>query len=254
MINIYSNDHMTELRANAFTLIELLIVAAIIGILVSLAFPVVSRVRTSAKTAAAHSDMGSVETAVNQYYAEYRRLPFASVFHGSQGGLNRTWRGMTEQCYPERLDIPGGAWHHNSEAYTVLDSGRLTICTFATLQGSNQFEGEPTGFNPRETQFLQIQEGRPIGHFMDPWSKGFDITADPGNRLYSLLFDHNLNGVINVVPISNVIRGYRAKGKLIVVTCYGENRTSELSVMHTNYDDLYTLDVESILMHHGIRR
>lgn len=246
-----SNEHSKGLKTKAFTLIELLVVVAIIGILVSLLFPVIGSVRESAKKAAAKADMSSIETAVDAYFAEYRRMPFADAFHGSPPPVNRRWRGMVEQRYPERFAVPGGGWHHNADAYTDTDAGRLAICALATLQGSNEFEGSPTGFNPRGTQFLQIQEGRPRGHFMDPWSKGSDITADPANRLYSLLFDQNMNKIIDVAEISRVIRGYLVEGKRIVVSCYGPNRTAERRVTDANYDDLYNLNIESILNAHG---
>lgn len=252
-----SNNNSRELRANAFTLIELLVVVAIIGILVSLAFPVISHVRTTAKKAAAHADMKSLETAVEQYHAEYRRMPFAGEFHGSPPPSvyveDRNWRGMTEQVIQERFAVPGGWWHLDASAYTETDSGRLAICSIATLQGSNEFEGNPTGFNPRETQFLQIQEGRPLGHFMDPWSKGFDLTADPGNRLYSLIFNQNLNQKIEVMEIARVISGSLVTGKRLVVQCYGPNRKCEIKITDADYDDLYNLNIDNILKHHRIQ-
>lgn len=62
-------------EAEAFTLIELLIVVAIIGILASLAFPAVNGALQSSKKAQARNDVHQLAAAVKNYQAEYGRLP-----------------------------------------------------------------------------------------------------------------------------------------------------------------------------------
>ena len=52
---------------NAFTLIELLIVIAIIGILASLTFPVLGSVKRHQNIQNAQAEMGQLETALNAY-------------------------------------------------------------------------------------------------------------------------------------------------------------------------------------------
>lgn len=233
----------TKESGSGFTLIELLVVVAIIGILVSLLFPAISSIRNSARKSAAKADMQSIETAIDQYYAEYRRLPIPDAFHETGG---HTWRGLRETSFGERLDIPGGGWHHNADRVTETDSGQLAICAIATLQGSNEFRGKETGFNPRETEFLQRQEGRPLGHFMDPWSKGFSLDDDPDNRQYQLLLDHNLNEVINVAEIRRVYHNKLIHGKRVVVRCMGPNRKIEGRITDPAFDDLYSIDLDNL--------
>lgn len=65
----------THREAEAFTLIELLIVVAIIGILASLAFPAVNGALQSSKKAQARNDVHQLAAAVKNYQAEYGRLP-----------------------------------------------------------------------------------------------------------------------------------------------------------------------------------
>ena len=60
---------------SAFTLIELLIVIAIIGILMSLLFPAVNSAIDAAKKAQAKNDAVQIATAVIGYETEYGRLP-----------------------------------------------------------------------------------------------------------------------------------------------------------------------------------
>ena len=61
--------------SRAFTLIELLIVIAIIGILMSLLFPAVNSAIDSARKAQAKNDVTQIATAVVAYETEYGRLP-----------------------------------------------------------------------------------------------------------------------------------------------------------------------------------
>ena len=61
--------------SRAFTLIELLIVIAIIGILMSLLFPAVNAAIDSARKAQAKNDVTQIATAVTAYETEYGKLP-----------------------------------------------------------------------------------------------------------------------------------------------------------------------------------
>ena len=65
----------TSPRLHAFTLIEMLVVIAIIAILIGLAFPVFQSVQNSAKRTQAKNDITQLVTAVNAFYTEYGRYP-----------------------------------------------------------------------------------------------------------------------------------------------------------------------------------
>lgn len=72
--------HLSEERnamksSRAFTLIELLIVIAILGILMALLFPAVQSALDAAKRASAKNDVVQIATAVTAYETEYGRLP-----------------------------------------------------------------------------------------------------------------------------------------------------------------------------------
>ena len=60
-----------------FTLIELMIVIAIIGILAAIAIPQFAAYRTRAYNAAAESDLRNCRTALEAYYADYQQYPNA---------------------------------------------------------------------------------------------------------------------------------------------------------------------------------
>ena len=62
-------------RVPGFTLVELLIVVAIIGLLISITIPVVGSMVESARRSAARVDMNLIANAVEAYYADYRQMP-----------------------------------------------------------------------------------------------------------------------------------------------------------------------------------
>jgi len=66
---------MTDKRRCAFTLIEILVVIAIIAVLLGLAFPVFQGVLDRAKKVQAKNDVTQIVTAVNAFYTEYGRYP-----------------------------------------------------------------------------------------------------------------------------------------------------------------------------------
>lgn len=66
----------------AFTLIELLIVVAIIGILAAIAIPNFLNAQIRAKIAKAESDMQALSTALEMYHLDYNRYP---MFIGPDG-------------------------------------------------------------------------------------------------------------------------------------------------------------------------
>lgn len=64
---------------SAFTLIELLIVMAIIAVLAGLAFPALQGALNSGKKAQARNDVQQIAAAVRAFQLEYGRLPSATV-------------------------------------------------------------------------------------------------------------------------------------------------------------------------------
>ena len=62
-------------REAGFTLMELMIVMAIIGILVSIAVPIYVRVVKSAKEAALREDLYTMRTAINSYTIDKEKAP-----------------------------------------------------------------------------------------------------------------------------------------------------------------------------------
>lgn len=248
-----------KMRIDGFTLIELLVVVAIIGILVSLAFPVISNARESARIAAARIDMQSIITATEQYATDYRKLPVPGAFQGNSKNpwkAWRTWNGNRYGVGTIRIELQG--FYSETGCFERLGLGwkaeyveedsperKLLEILIATLQGSDKYD-----LNPREQEYLRRQEGRPIGLYMDPWSKGTTMADNPDNRQYNLLLDHNMNGFIHFQALNlaarrekNVTR-WVVKNRLVVARCHGPNRTADNDMASDDFDDIFSISQE----------
>ena len=112
---------MNLLRNKGFTLIEVLIVIAIIGILAAIAIPQFSKYRMMSHNAAAMSDIKNAITAQEAYYAENR------IYAGSFERLNQA--SQLFESPDVTLDITGDengytiSSHHSHGDKTYLYTG-----------------------------------------------------------------------------------------------------------------------------------
>ena len=94
-------------KPDAFTLIELLTVIAIIAVLMGLLFPTIGAVRTSARKAQAMNDCVQTVNAIKAYYTEYGKYPIASegtgVFEGDNSALFAVLRADDDTLNPRRI-------------------------------------------------------------------------------------------------------------------------------------------------------
>jgi prepilin-type N-terminal cleavage/methylation domain-containing protein len=71
---------VAQRQQTGFTLLELLVVIAVIGILVALLFPAVNAALNKAKRVAASTEVKGIETAMKKYYQEYTGWPNTTPF------------------------------------------------------------------------------------------------------------------------------------------------------------------------------
>ena len=151
-------------NSTGFTLIEMLVVVAIIGILAGLLLPVLATQKTKAKVTQARTEMANLAAAINQYYATYSRLPTSLA--------------------PAAGDATFGlASDPDFTTLTIYDNSELMIILGNVNAGVNLNSAK----NPQRLNLLpNIKPGAttsspglgPDGIYRDPWGQPYIITLD----------------------------------------------------------------------------
>jgi prepilin-type N-terminal cleavage/methylation domain-containing protein len=192
-------------RPTGFTLIELLVVISIIGILAGMIIPVVSRAKVKAMEAKARMEIGNLLTAINQYEADYNRMPASKFARASVGGTNPDFtygtRHMTvnqvsrDLTHPKRFDDAGNPVRlptviNRTDRPAQFDNSNAEVMS-ALLGRTSWANGELTfnienSLNPKKQPYLEVKEVSGTrqsglgedGIYRDPWGIPYIVTLD----------------------------------------------------------------------------
>jgi prepilin-type N-terminal cleavage/methylation domain-containing protein len=158
--------------ADAFTLVELLTVIAIIAILMGLLFPAIGIVKEQARKVQAKTDVTNIVTAVKQYYTEYGKYPPvvdpaagpAPAGDAKVGDKAATMEIDNNALFDTLRSIDRGL----NKDY-VLNPRRIV---FFEGKSSTDSASPRAGFNDAATDLAKL------GIFYDPWGKEYNVVID----------------------------------------------------------------------------
>ena len=126
---MYGRCENRRARRRAFTLVELLVVVAVIGILAAMLLPALSRARTAARVARAKAELHQVELALEMYRDTLKTYPPTRTYCGSPlaassceiprelydaGFLGARMRDVFWPDHDYRYLAPGPGFHNDS--------------------------------------------------------------------------------------------------------------------------------------------
>ena len=185
---------------SAFTLVEMLVVIAIIGILAAMLLPALAAAKTAAKKNKAKTEMAGIVTAIESYDQDYSRFPmttnetaYAANNPNVQGG-----------DFTTGLFLPSGrqSFDNNSNVVAIL----MDLQTYGNGVNTANFGHV---YNPKQVHYLTpavvsdptLPGVGPDGVYRDPWGNPYVITMNASyneqgtsDLLYSLSNVSSQNG------------------------------------------------------------
>lgn len=189
--------------SRGFTLIELLTVIAIIAILMGLLFPVIGKVKETARKAQAKNDAVQIVNAVKAYYTEYGKYPCAA------------------QSGDDSLDYKA---EDDAEHKTLMDALRVP-------------DPQVTyPLNPRKIVFLEVPAAKNAtaprggigsnGRFYDPWG-----------GTYRIKIDSNYNNVVTNPYTADTGAGFDKVNTGVIVWSLGKDLTGGSGAKNSGVGD-----------------
>jgi len=126
-------------RSEGFTLLELMVVIAIIAILMGILLPVVTGMKTKAQIRQAETEVKSLATAIRAYHTEYKQWPV-------NPGAGGTWSNNNEQVLTWLIaGIPGNLENPRQRNFfetkvpvqALRDPFRSNLCYQVTIAVTN---------------------------------------------------------------------------------------------------------------------
>jgi len=211
-------------KARGFTLVELLIVIAIIGILISMLLPAVNSAREAARRMSCNNNLRQTALAIHAYHEAHSELPV-----GAYGCCWGTWQAailpyveqlnLAEMYHEEgKYDNPDTSYRYSGAKNTPVTKQQLSVFTCpsdgphpTTLAGYEGITSHNYAANYGNTGFLAGYPNQ--NEAVDDYSgvafggAPFTMAGGPAIEAKAMKFAHIRDGQSNTLMLAEVIQG-----------------------------------------------
>ena len=211
----------------AFTIIEMLVVIAIIAILAGMLLPAISKAKINAQRKAAKTEMVNIISAIEAYHNEYSRYPTPTNYLTQDFTFGDLSVGSSTNLYNT------GSLTDNSDLMAILmDEDRLVNTDHKKNPRKRAF------FNPSKRANTTNEPGLgPDLVLRDPWGQPYmitidydydDKTRDDVYRRNSITQTTNRAGIYGLYNYKDITGEYELKAP-VMVWSKGPDKTASLS-------------------------
>lgn len=207
------NRIFRQRRITAFTLVEMLVVIAIIAILASILIPVIARSKTKAKVATTRVQMAEIDLAIKSYKSDYERYPMP---------IGQSINSFGDVTFGE------GFKAHNNVLMAILFSE--DTASHPLLKGVNDSNRR----NPKKNKYLDAKESGESSsvkpalpgvsremRYHDPFGNDYNISMDKngdGHCADEFYSDLNNGALLGLKPLPKPGVGLGYKGGVMIWT------------------------------------
>lgn len=179
------------MKRNPFTLVEILVVIAVIAILMGLLFPALGMVRERAYMRQSLSDVKAIHLAIKSFKNDYQYLPFKPsssekekdvLFYGSKDKSCQTTTG-TSVGFKEDSTLCKDVFKNDDTLVTDYFTFFTTLSYLDRSTGAPPTSGDAYDLNSKKVKFLTPSSkyrnsDAKKGGYRDPWGRPYLVFLD----------------------------------------------------------------------------
>jgi prepilin-type N-terminal cleavage/methylation domain-containing protein len=181
-----------RLRPRGFTLIEMLVVVAVIAVLAGILVPVLGAAKTKAKIYAANADIRSLQVAIHGYKAAYGVMPGSKMAYAAFSQDQDTHDFTYGTTWPNgslvKASYPAIVTYYNGTAptYQTCNAELIALLKAPATAMTPELRAISAAGNPQQLDLLTVHitsnNNAPglgsDGVFRDPWGNPYIATVD----------------------------------------------------------------------------